>query len=124
LLLEDIAPSRITVLSPRKSEDCCAASVSDPPLVQLTKHNIWDIASGVINRIGFCTVSAFKGMENDFIILTDIEDLDSEWWRSVIYVGMSRARVGLHLLLKQSLQPTYNQCLIRWLEEHGTTNIV
>lgn len=120
LLSEDVAPSRITVLSPRKAEDCCAASMTDPALVQLTKHNLWEIATGSCDSISYCSVSAFKGLENDFIILTDIEDLESEWWRSVIYVGMSRARAGLYLLLKQSLRSIYEQKLRRWLEEHDT----
>jgi hypothetical protein len=68
-------------------------------------------------EISYCTVSSFKGLENDFIVLTDIEELDSEWWRSVIYVGMSRARVGLHLLLSESLRETYQKRLRTWLEE-------
>ena len=61
----------------------------------------------------------FQGTENDFIVLVNIEDLESEWWRSVIYVGMSRARVGLHLLLNESLRDVYQQRLRRWLEEHA-----
>jgi len=120
LLSEDVAPSRITVLSPRKAKDCCAASVTDPPLVHLAKDNLWQIVTGLCDSVSYCSVSAFKGLENDFIILTDIEHLNSDWWRSVIYVGMSRARVGLHLLLKQSLRPPYEQKLRRWLEEHDT----
>jgi len=77
--------------------------------------------TGACDSISYCSVSSFKGLENDFIILTDIEDLNSDWWRSVIYVGMSRTRFGLHMLLYQSLRSTYDQKLRRWLEEQGTT---
>lgn len=121
LLAENVVPSRITVLSPRKAEDCCAASVAELPLVHLTQHNVWKILTGACDSISYCSVSSFKGLENDFIILTDIEDLNSDWWRSVIYVGMSRTRFGLHMLLYQSLRSTYDQQLRRWLEEQGTT---
>lgn len=71
-----------------------------------------------MHSITFCTVSSFKGLENDFIVMTDIEDLESDWWRSVIYVGMSRARVGLHILLHESLRTTYEARLRQWLQDH------
>lgn len=117
LIAEDVPPGRITVLSPRKVDDCCAASVHDLQLVQVTTENVWEIIAGTCPSINYCTVSSFKGLENDFIVLTDIDDLESEWWRSVIYVGMSRARVGLHLLLSESLRGVYQQRLRRWLKE-------
>lgn len=122
LLSEDVAPARITVLSPHKAEDSCAASVSDPSIVPLTEQDVSWVSSGKSDRISCCSVSSFKGLENDFIILTDIDNLDSAWWRSVIYVGMSRARIGLFLLLKKSLKPVYEQRLRRWLEEQGASH--
>jgi hypothetical protein len=119
VLAEQVSPSRITVLSPRNIEQCCAAAVSDPPLVPVTWNNVWEVATGTCRSVSYCTVSAFKGLENDFIVLTDIEDLESEWWRSVIYVGMSRARVGLHMLIHESLKETYEARLRQWMEEHA-----
>lgn len=118
LLAEEVGPSRITVLSPRNAEECCAASVSDPNLLPVAWNNVWELAAGKLHSISYCTVSSFKGLENDFILLTDIDDLQSEWWRSVIYVGMSRARVGLHLLLHESQRATYKARLQQWLEKH------
>jgi len=119
LRCEDVSPSRVTVLSARSIEKCCAASVSDPPLVPLEWNNVWEIVTGKCPSVSYCTISAFKGLENDFIILTDIENLDSKWWRSVIYVGMSRARVGLHLLLHESLREVYETRLIQWMKERN-----
>lgn len=84
--------------------------------MQITTQNVWEVATGNSQSISYCTVSAFKGLENDFIVLTDIENLNAEWWRSVIYVGMSRARVGLQLLIRESIRPTYDACLRGWLE--------
>lgn len=118
LLSEDVAPSRITVLSPRKADECCGTRLESPRLIQVTEDSVWDIATGACNSVSYCSVSAFKGLENDFIVLSDIEDLESEWWRSVIYVGMSRARIGLHLLLNTSLRSIYETRLRCWLGEH------
>lgn len=116
LLADGVRPARITVLSPRRLDQACATHVTDPWLMQVTTQNVWEVATGNSQSISYCTVSAFKGLENDFIVLTDIENLDTEWWRSVIYVGMSRARVGLQLLFRESLRPTYDACLRGWLE--------
>ncbi|WP_054030614.1 nuclease-related domain-containing DEAD/DEAH box helicase [Desulfatitalea tepidiphila] len=114
---EEVAPGRITVLSARNLEKCCAASISNPNLVPVQWNNVWEIVTGKCPSASYCTISAFKGLENDFIILTDIEDLESDWWRSVIYVGMSRARVGLYLLMHESLREVYETRLRQWMAE-------
>ena len=64
-----------------------------------------------------CAERGFKGLENDFILISDIEDINAGWWKSVIYVGMSRARFGLHLLLHESLRETYETRLKLYMEE-------
>lgn len=116
---EQILPGRITVLSPRSADQCCAAKMSTPTVTPVTQQNVVDVATGACATINYCSISSFKGLENDFIVLTDIEDLTSEWWRSVIYVGMSRARVGLRVLLAESLRPTYERYLHEWMEENN-----
>lgn len=118
LLREHVSPAKITVLSPRSAAACSAAQVSEPKLLPLDADNVTDAIGGTGRFPTYCTVSAFKGLENDFIILTDIEDLDAEWWRSVIYVGMSRARVGLHLLLQESLKAVYEARVREWMIKH------
>jgi len=47
------------------------------------------------------SISAFKGMENDIIILTDlpVPDNNSDWDRSITYVGMTRAKTMLYVLV-------------------------
>jgi hypothetical protein len=44
-------------------------------------------------------VSAFKGLENDFAILAGLTDIDDDWYRGMAYVGMSRARTRLHVII-------------------------
>ncbi|MBN2384572.1 NERD domain-containing protein [bacterium] len=116
---EEVAPYLITVLSARSVEKCCATSVSDPMLVPIEWNNVCEIFAGKYQSSTYCTISAFKGLENDFIILTDIEYLESDWWRSVIYVGMSRARICLYLLLHDSLHEVYETRLHQWITERN-----
>jgi hypothetical protein len=47
----------------------------------------------------WATVSSFKGLENDVVVLAGLDDIDDDWWRSVAYVGMSRARYRLVTIL-------------------------
>lgn len=50
------------------------------------------------------TIAGFKGLENEFIVLTDIssEMLKSDWGASIIYVGMTRARTKLFVLVDEA----------------------
>ena len=123
LLAEQVRPSQVTVLSPRSACKCCAASVVDPEMVQVTSDNAQQMATGALKSVSYCSISSFKGLENDFIVVTDIEELEAEWWRSVIYVGMSRARVGLHLLVRESSRSGYEECLRRWLTEQSEASL-
>jgi hypothetical protein len=118
LLNDDVAPHQITVLSPRRSEDCCAAQLTAPNLTLVTRNNGWKVGSQLVNAITYCTVSSFKGLENDFIVLTDVDELSTDWWKGVVYVGMTRARVGLYLLMGSSLRAAYNERQKTWLQEH------
>jgi predicted Zn finger-like uncharacterized protein len=90
-------------------------AVTDPILEPVTEQNVHDVVSGTHGSTTFSTVSSFKGLENDYIVLADVETLDGDWWRSVIYVGMSRARAGLCVLVPNSLRPTYDACVNRAL---------
>jgi hypothetical protein len=77
--------------------------------------------------ISFATVTNFKGLENRFIALTDIDDLDgSEYAKAVVYVGMSRARaglwVGLNANLKKRQAELTSMYLPQVLQEMGASN--
>jgi hypothetical protein len=51
------------------------------------------------SRLGFATISDFKGLESPFVILADV-DLPENGPKASpqLYVGMTRARVGLHIV--------------------------
>src|SRR5262249_16339184 len=102
---------------------CCASNVLDFPLCRVTEENVTEVVSGRFEQASWATVSSFKGLENDFIILTDITNLESDWWRSVVYVGMSRARVRLHLVLPSALRAAYETRLKSWIEKHSASHV-
>lgn len=62
-------------------------------------------------HFGFATVQSYKGMESNYVLITDIEDLSSEVAKSILYVGMSRARYGLVLLISETIQHQYYEIL-------------
>ena len=60
----------------------------------------------------FCTIQGYKGLENVVIILTDIENYESE---KLMYVGLSRACSGLFVLESDAAKREYDSLLIRRL---------
>lgn len=60
--------------------------------------------------IRYASVHAFKGLEAPAIIITDIMLLD-EQARALLYVGMSRARVRLILLMQETCRKEYDRML-------------
>lgn len=108
LAYEGIAPRKITVLSPVAIQKSCFDS-----LLASGKVEVEEISSSFFdpefNKITFSTIHSFKGLENSVIVLTDVENLTSVSARSLLYVGMSRARQRLYMLLPEKLRSAYNK---------------
>lgn len=117
LLNEDISPYQISVLSCRKAEDSCASKFREFQLVSIDPDNAWKVGSPLLNQVTACSVSSFKGLENDFVILTDVDELSPDWWRGVAYVGMSRARIGLYVFINQKLRSLCDERQRDWLQK-------
>lgn len=122
LLNEEISPHQITVLSCRKANDSCASQCNEFQLANITEDNAWKVGSVLLDQITSCTVSSFKGLENDFIVLTDVDELTPEWWRGVVYVGMSRARIGLYLLVNNKLKALCDERQKDWIRKTPVTS--
>ena len=101
---EGIPSSDIIILSTRSGDQCIASKV-DKDLVK--PFELSDITSNNSSQISYSTISAYKGLESSIVILTDIEEIEGDWWSSVLYVGMSRARVELIVLLPEKLKSLY-----------------
>lgn len=102
--------NELAIISPRKFENSCF--YSDPGFsIKEIKSN--SEISPSQSFYGFATVQSYKGMESNYILITDIEDLSSEIAKSLLYVGMSRARYGLILFISESMRNEYREILKR-----------
>lgn len=99
-----INPEQITILSPRKRENSVVA--------MLDGYTIKDFKVPVGVNTTFCTIQAYKGLENTVIILADIDSFSSD---KLMYVGLSRACSGLFVLESDAAKSEYDDLLIRRL---------
>lgn len=56
------------------------------------------------SRLGFATIADFKGLESRFVLVADIGSSGQASYLSNLYVGMTRARVGLWVALDEKLR--------------------
>lgn len=119
MLKHGIKGRNISILSPRKWENSCASRLNQGRFYKSHKTDIQELsdkaellmvrkATGKIDSICFSTIHSFKGLENSYIILTDITKIDDDEFRSLLYVGMSRARIGLYVLIDESVRNEYD----------------
>ncbi len=66
-------------------------------------------------EVAFSTVQAFKGMESPAIVLCDIDRMEEDAARALLYVGMSRARSHLVVLIHERLRGALSQAFARRL---------
>jgi hypothetical protein len=105
---ESLPFNELVILSPKKFENSCMKSFSEFPIMEIKTASE---VSATQKHFGFATVQSYKGMESNYILITDIEDLSSEVAKSLMYVGMSRARYGLILLISETMQNQYYNIL-------------
>ncbi len=89
---EGVSKSDITILSPLTFKNSVAMQLES--VVSVSKSD---------KHIFFSTIQAFKGLESPVIILTDIESLDRESQKHLLYVGMTRAKTLLYILANKTV---------------------
>lgn len=101
-------PGELIILSMRNDEGSCAGTASrdsfSVPVAPIRK-----VQNG--RTIAFSSIHAFKGLEAPAVIITDIESLDDERAIALLYVGMSRARIRLYMLMQERCRTAYNRIL-------------
>lgn len=108
----------IVVLSMRNDESSCAGSASS--IIAGTKFApIRKVQDGY--TIPFTSIHAFKGLEAPAVIITDIDTLNDEKACALLYVGMSRARIRLFLLMHESCRKSYDRLLDAGLQMTSST---
>lgn len=115
-LLRRFAPGQIVILSPRSDVHCCASSlggrIAGKDLVPLRTSQ-----SAGRDAVRYGSIHAFKGLEEAAVILTDIEGLGNDQDRALMYVGMTRARLSLHLLMRHDLAVNYRGLIFAGLRK-------
>ena len=101
---DNIYPGDITILSPYKKENSIIET--------LKGYDIRNYSVKDRSHTSFCTIQAYKGLENKIIILVDIDGFSEE---QLMYVGLSRARSGLYIFESDKAAKEYNDILFRRL---------
>lgn len=105
-LLKSFAPAEIIVLSMRSDAYSCVSRLNrEQDSWQFNSYR--EMPEGGAS-VRYASIHAFKGLEAPAIILTDIEGIDDEQAKALLYVGMSRARVRLHVLMHERLRSGYD----------------
>ena len=97
---EQVDLDQIAILSAVRYEKSVASSLSIP------------ISEDRNNRKGkalFSTVHSFKGLESPVVILTDFDRIDYEQRLNLLYVGMTRARSVLYMLVSDKALKTIDR---------------
>lgn len=103
-------PAEITILSPVPYDDSCASSLSRRWSRRLAIVDERDAAGWPVEQLTFATVEGFKGLENRYVALVDIDALSEDPRDlALLYVGMSRARAGLWLAASQEVEGTLTE---------------
>jgi hypothetical protein len=106
-----LTPDSIVVLSPRRFESSVASNVAG------LGASIRDMSGRRPEpdpgTIPFSTIHAYKGLESEAALLVDVDDIDSDRMRSLLYVGASRARTILGVARSESTTPTFVQRIAR-----------
>jgi hypothetical protein len=101
-----VSPDAITVLAPGGFEDCVLATI-DPRQLPRPIVDVSHAESDDPNKIRFSTVAGFKGLESEAVLLTGFAELSDSATLSLLYVGASRARALLGLVLDERCREAY-----------------
>ncbi len=116
LRTEGIKRETITILSPAIFDRSCL-SKGDHISFKVTDLTQSGLPEYSEDTIGFSTIHAFKGLENSIIIISDIVHLLDDRYRALLYVGMSRARLRLSVLISDSAREEYQEAIRRSLQK-------
>ncbi|MFF3712387.1 nuclease-related domain-containing DEAD/DEAH box helicase [Streptomyces phaeochromogenes] len=105
LTREGFRPEDIVVLSPLRNDQSAAGSCRDPRW----RNRLVPFTSQRPGAVRFGTVHAFKGLDSPAVILTDIASFGSAREQTLFYVGASRARDELTVLMSQNARPGFRK---------------
>lgn len=108
-----IAPGDVVILSRHRLEQSVAGKLVDSAIFRIQPVEQAAPKGGRVPTFRFATAQAFKGMESKVVVLCDVDRIDSDDDRSLLYVAMSRARslltVLLHVRTKSAVREAFKR---------------
>ena len=105
----------VMVLSPRRLSNSALRSVRGIarfPLVDVSRNlNVQQPS------LKYSTIHSYKGLESQAVIVVDIDEVDGDEHQALLYVGMSRARGLLVLMINERARPSMTLRIRRGLEQ-------
>jgi len=119
-LLGEFKPCHIAVLSSRRDEKSAAKSLesinSDSILAPFREHSKHD-RKNLEEKVHYCSIHAFKGLESPAIILTDINRITGEKAEALLYIGMSRAQLKLVIMMNENCREPWAEAIQNGFEK-------
>lgn len=102
---DGIPPGDITILSSHPFDESAASRSRPARRGRLTQLDEVTAREWPVRTTTFAEVSQFKGLENRFVLLVDVDHLDDEGRDlNTVYVAMSRARTSLWIAMEAGLE--------------------
>lgn len=117
LLVDGVHPSDVIVLSRLTFVRSAAAAVDGGDRFKLVEVGGPALGRTRTPAIRFSTIQAFKGLESPVVVLVDVDGAEGDEAQSLLYVGMSRARSQLTVLVSTACRPTIAACFQKKLTE-------
>lgn len=108
LISNGLKIDQISILSGRRFERSCISKIRRLDIES------WEGPATKSGVIRFSTIGAFKGLESDVVLLTDVADLTDIQTRSALYVGTSRAKAILQVFIDRKFEGEYRQKAIEY----------
>jgi superfamily I DNA/RNA helicase len=100
---EGFAARRIAILSHYRLDQSVANGFLGQPIKDISRGGF----GGVGDEVTFCTISSFKGLETEVVLLVDVDDLSSADGLISVYVGASRARLALYVYISDQVRDDF-----------------
>ncbi|MGN3973642.1 NERD domain-containing protein [Tsuneonella sp. SYSU-LHT278] len=108
---EGISSDDVVVLGKYRLENSGVATLSQESCWRLVDDPNGQRKSTVV----YSTIYAFKGLESAVVILVDVNCLDEGEGEALLYVGMSRAKARLYMLIDERCRPAFDRKVLTGL---------
>jgi superfamily I DNA/RNA helicase len=112
-----ISQDDVMILSRHRLEQSAAGTLVDSAVFRIQSVEHFASKDGRIPTFRFATARAFKGMESKIVVLCDVDRIDGDDERSLLYVAMSRARSLLTVLLHERTKSAVREAFKKRLSD-------